>query len=318
MSPQEAVSPLPGSDTARPALASAAPNHSPCVCSLPRVAPPANPTHPLRLLSTLPPRSRDYRNVTERWPPQENSLQKLTEQQTQTAGSGLSPLKASHRGSRVHLLQQLDAPTRGPHVPASASCCRSGRETRSLKQLSGRGLSRQLLSVEARGAVTPIPKGTRARGTPDALLADGRGGAGLTVRVVLLAHGLRGGLAVSVLLASVVLLLAQVLLGRAWGRAGTRDVTSARSPVTDGLLDAHTYTQPPQPLRWPLHLTQPPRAAPAWPPPGPAPAHGRRSFAGPTRPPPSSRHPKGHAKPHAPRLPGQRDAARALPCWEGR
>lgn len=45
-------------------------------------------------------------------------------------------------------------------------------------------------------------------------------GAGLTVRVVLLAHGLRGGLAVSVLLASVVLLLAQVLLGRAWGQDG--------------------------------------------------------------------------------------------------
>lgn len=44
-------------------------------------------------------------------------------------------------------------------------------------------------------------------------MAGAGAGAGLTVRVVLLAHGLRGGLAVSVLLASVVLLLAQVLLG---------------------------------------------------------------------------------------------------------
>ena len=43
-------------------------------------------------------------------------------------------------------------------------------------------------------------------------MAGAGAGAGLTVRVVLLAHGLRGGLAVSVLLASVVL-LAQVLLG---------------------------------------------------------------------------------------------------------
>lgn len=38
---------------------------------------------------------------------------------------------------------------------------------------------------------------------------------GLTVSVVLLAERLRGRLAVAVLLASVVLLLAQVLLGRA-------------------------------------------------------------------------------------------------------
>lgn len=43
---------------------------------------------------------------------------------------------------------------------------------------------------------------------------------GLTVSVVLLAERLRGRLAVAVLLAPVVLLLAQVLLGRACGQAG--------------------------------------------------------------------------------------------------
>lgn len=43
---------------------------------------------------------------------------------------------------------------------------------------------------------------------------------GLTVSVVLLAERLRGRLAVAVLLTPVVLLLAQVLLGRACGRAG--------------------------------------------------------------------------------------------------
>lgn len=50
----------------------------------------------------------------------------------------------------------------------------------------------------------------------------------LTVGVVLLAHGLRGSLAVAVLLA-VVLLLAQVLLRRACGRHAW--VSSGPEPV---------------------------------------------------------------------------------------
>lgn len=68
--------------------------------------------------------------------------------------------------------------------------------------------------------------------------------AGLTIGVVLLAHGLRSSLAVAVLLTAVVLLLAQVLLGRAWGDSA--DVTSP-SPRTSqmGPLRGHP-TGPPR------------------------------------------------------------------------
>lgn len=107
--------------------------------------------------------------------------------------------------------------------------------------MSSCGLSRKLLSAET--SPHPHPQTHSGTGTLGAVLAEVRAaglngsarraavrslrdpgvaagaGAGLTVRVVLLAHGLRGGLAVAVLLATVVFLLAQVLLGRPWGRA---------------------------------------------------------------------------------------------------
>lgn len=57
-------------------------------------------------------------------------------------------------------------------------------------------------------------------------------GVGLTIGIVLLAHGLRGGLAVAVLLAAVVLLLAQVLLGRPWGWTARGGTLTQNTPVT--------------------------------------------------------------------------------------
>lgn len=60
--------------------------------------------------------------------------------------------------------------------------------------------------------------GTNNQGAVQSLTEPLAPSVGLTVRVVLLAQWLRGGLAVAVLLTAVVVLLAQVLLGRAWGR----------------------------------------------------------------------------------------------------
>lgn len=42
--------------------------------------------------------------------------------------------------------------------------------------MSGCGLYWKLLSAETRRALTPVPKGTRARGTPGALPAEAGGG----------------------------------------------------------------------------------------------------------------------------------------------
>lgn len=93
---------------------------------------------------------------------------------------------------------------------------------------SGRG-TRRPRRRPAAARPRPAPSHAQAQGTPDALPVTGAAARrpqapapsarGPTVGVVLLAQRLRGGLAVAVLLAPVVLLLAQVLLRRAWGRA---------------------------------------------------------------------------------------------------